>query len=697
MNFISTTKVPLILGWIFFIMIALFMLVSRVITFDWSRWFGYLDHNFYWQGLYHFTNGGINFRDFTYEYGNLYLVTGLPIFLILGKTFLASNLNMYIFIPALSIILTILIGSQVLRGWPLLFFSFLTIIYGTSSDYSSLRHVLPELGLIITLLGLEKNIAKKIVFGSLILGASLTTTPEYVIIANLTVVLSLMLHFIKEKDLKINLKRLSLYFGPFLTIAVIYGAFLWKAQILKNMVTFYRDNITFFYSNSPCRDVFFRFSEFKKVTNLESLIAVAQRLNLYVIPAVALLIAVYFILRKKSLYLLFPLAIYNLFAFARTLSNPCTGYMTYGLTFFFMLLIYLLKNSYRKIKFKPYILLVFLWFLSSSSPFNFFVAPFSFKDLKPAVVQNPVFLPEAGVKLKREITEDYQKIKKFIVENTTLEETIFIYPNGPYYALTGRKSATTISNTWHYDISPRFVEITVNQLKKNQPKFIIVNTYNAWSVLSALNNFPYNIYQDKKEIIFQEIITDVENFISANYQIREKFSVAWILEKKEKPSTEKKFFLPYQSKIEWGVYPENLKQEPPSFGEENKMEFKVSGRNPAVHYSSAVPQETALIKFPISIDLGIIKPFSKFIINVYGIDNDNKGYPITRQFVSSNWQNIWVTIPELPNGANFTKFILAVSDNFGFLPFGKPKAVSIEAPILFTKNPNLKIEDSAFE
>ncbi|MBM4402096.1 MAG: hypothetical protein FJ044_02530 [Candidatus Cloacimonetes bacterium] len=280
------------------VLVCLKVAVNKFLNFDYDQWLGYLDHQTYWQGLYSFAQGQVNFRDFIYEYGIFYLLVGLPLFVIMGKTFYASTLLMYVILPIITLVLSFLIGRQLLSTGPLALFLLLLLMYEVNSFYPAARHIVPEFGLIMLLVGLEKNNNLKTILGSFFLAFSFTLT---------------------------------------------------------------------------------------------------------------------------------------------------------------------------------------------------------------------------------------------INENTKKDEDIFVYPLGPYYQLTGKKSAVTIMSPWHYEIAPFLVDLTVNQLQEKKPKLVIINAYNAWSIKSSLNNVTYNVHSEGKNIIFEGLTTAVEDYLAENYEIAKKFEVAWILTKGRYP------------------------------------------------------------------------------------------------------------------------------------------------------------------
>ncbi len=81
---------------------------------------------------------------------------------------------------------------------------------------------------------------------------------------------------------------------------------------------------------------------------------------------------------------------------------------------------------------------------------------------------------------ERWITSEQQEVSKYIKENSTITDTIFVYTNeSAYYYLTERKNPTRFYTIWF--ASPNYYQREViTDLKKSKPKFIIYKN-NYWS------------------------------------------------------------------------------------------------------------------------------------------------------------------------------------------------------------------------
>ena len=83
------------------VILAGVMALLRYWRFDFDQNFGYLDFQLYYQSLHDLVGGKIIYRDFYWEYGILYLGLGLPLFLLLQKSFLSTVLIRIFLFPAL--------------------------------------------------------------------------------------------------------------------------------------------------------------------------------------------------------------------------------------------------------------------------------------------------------------------------------------------------------------------------------------------------------------------------------------------------------------------------------------------------------------------------------------------------------------------------------------------------------------------
>jgi len=136
-------------------------LLLRYIKFDYNYNFGYLDHQLYWEALHRLLNGQVFYRDFYWEYGPLYLLYSLPLFVVLKQTFGAYIFIRLIFLPLTGIVLAFFLGRELLKGRYLVVFLLISAMYSTL-NFTTIRHLVAEFGLVLTLLGLHSDDRKKV-------------------------------------------------------------------------------------------------------------------------------------------------------------------------------------------------------------------------------------------------------------------------------------------------------------------------------------------------------------------------------------------------------------------------------------------------------------------------------------------------------------------------------------------------------
>lgn len=657
-----------------FVFLNILFLISNYSHFDFDQQLGYLDPQLFWQSLGDFSQGKIIYKDLYWEYGFLYLVIGWLPFVWLGKTFFASVLIRLFLFPLIAISISFLIGRQLLKKWWLLLFLFLLFIYGTANDFTSLRHLLPELGLILLVLGIENNFPKKSLLGSGLLGLSLISSPEYGLAAIAASLVYFTIFLIRNPN-QLGLRKILTLITPIVLVAGPYFVFLQINQALSNLLAFYSQYATSFYYNSPCRELF------PRLANMTP-----EKASLYLVPLLLIALAAWSVIKKRLALL--PLLLYSLLIYSRILSTPCATYLNYGLTFLFLIVVLIISEPDSSRRLKVATGLIVGWFLIIGSASLLKILP-----NKLETDNGKRFLPIAGVELKSEVAKEYQEILEFIEKNSQESDYLYVYPNGPYNQLARRRSPVSISSSWYYDLVPSLVQVTIGQLRQREPKLVVINTSNAWSLKSALNQVPYNLYSDNDNLIFEGITTPVEDFISQNYKIAKKFKLAWVLEKRESPLETKKLYLPLAENPQFKITTQNLSQSATA-GKKDILAFELTSKNPAIQIDSNAFKNADLVKISLKVDLGFAKPVSKYVINVLATKG-GQYYVLNRQLATSDWQEIWVFLSK-DKTENGTEVIIAVSDNQGFVWWGKPKSIRLGLPAVLIRNPNLHIDGHAF-
>lgn len=677
------------------IILYLFDLLFHYFTFDADRMFGYLDYQSHWQSLYDLLDGKVLYRDFYWEYGFLTLFLRLPFLLLFGKTFYGLFFSNFIFLPLLGIALSYTIAKQYLNKKSLILFMFMMVLYRTNNDYNAIRHLIPELGLITAILGIYENKTWKKLTGGFLLGISLISSAEYALIANITFVLFFSIYlFTKER--KDIIKNFIQTFAFQTGIGSLFLLYLLKNNILNSYISFHSQFVSAFYTNSPCREVFPRISDFVTTFQNENgllfnIFMLFQRLNIYAVLIVILFLFVYHIRHRNSkLFLLnISLILYVVLAYTRTLNTPC--YLHYGVTFTLLLSSSLLFIPTSKRV--HYITIAIIIWLCVSSGFQHMVKKVFDYGKGPEISQEKEYLPIAGMNMSKPLVEEYKSVTNYIQANTTDSDYVYVYPDGPYRQLTGRQSPTAVYSSVYYGLVPSLVEKTYAELSTKKPQYIILNIFNSSSFISAVNGVNYNVYSEGKNVIIEGITTKVEDYIQANYDIVEKKKIAWILKRRGIPKPAKHFYSSIAKNKKWSLQFKNV--EPDNrLSSTSDIMLRVTAGEPEVYFITDNFDDVNMVKIPIKIDLGIIKSLSKFSVDVYVIANDGNAYIVGRHFVTSEKQNVIVYIPSVQKPSSIKAVMLKFSGNSGFLLFGKPVSINIEPPIPYTVNNSLKIDAS---
>jgi hypothetical protein len=676
----------LVLGFILITSIYRIYLDFKTLNLDFL--FGYVDYQHYWSSWSSLVSGGVLYKDFFWEYGFLYLAVGLPFFVILGKSFFASIFTMLIIMPIIGLILCLIIGKLNLSKFWLVLFMILMLIYGIDTYYVSMRHFLPELGIVLFILGYEKYQKKKVLLGSFLLGLSMFSGIEYGLVSLIVIIFYLLLKFLSRRLLPFKFSFLGLLiilFFLFLNLFILH-----KQQVLINYTQFLTEYISTFNYFSPCREFFPRLNSF---TNRKYFIDNLVALNLYIIPISILILSVWLLIKsklKENIPFILSLLFYSSGVFFRAVSTPCFAYVSYGLTLYFLALILIIK-FYPKTKTSWFCWVLLLWFFTVGLS-KFLL---TLHQLPPGKNSIKKILPIAEVKLSANLTDEYHDIVNYLKENTSGNDYLYVYPNGPYNQLTGRKSPVSITSTWYYGLVPSLNKVTLSQLQKKKPKYLVINIHNAYNIYSSLSNFPYNLYINDKHLVFDGVVTPVEEYLSQNYELVKTNKIAWILKRTDNAIELHKKYLPEQStwQIQYEGY-DFINYDP----DNTTYNFRPNpnkNENFLVLSSDKI-NNLNLIKLPIKVNLGILRPVSKFVIKVlyaYG----NQVFPLTMQSVSSDWQNIWIFPYRINDSQVPVKILVSVSNNLGFFPFGKPFGISIKIPQGFLVNPVIDYSTAAFK
>lgn len=672
-----------------------FDLFFHFFTFDADRMFGYLDYQSHWQSLYDLVDGKVLYRDFYWEYGFLTLFLRLPFFLLFGKTFFGLFFSNFVFLPLLGIGLSYAIGKQYLNKKSLILFMFMLVLYRANNDYNAIRHLIPELGLITASLGILKHDSRKKLIGSFLLGISLISSAEYALIANVAFVIFFILYLF-TKDKKNILKNILQTFSFQAGIGSLFFLYLFKNNLIESYISFHSGFVKAFYTNSPCREVFPRFSDF--ITTFQNdngfllnFFVLLQRLNIYMVVGIIIFLLVWHIRNRHSKWFILNITLlfYAVLAYTRTLNTPC--YLHYGITFTALLTSSLLFA--RTSKWVRYATIAIIIWLCLSSGFQYTIKKVFDYGKVPPISEEKEYLPAAGMSLSKPLVAEYNAAAEYIKNNTSTSDYVYVYPDGPYRQLTGRQSPTAVYSTVYYGLIPSLAEKTYSELSTRKPAYVIINTYNSSSFISAVNGVNYNVLSEGKNVIIEGLTTKVEDYIQQNYDIVKKYKIAWILKRRSTPKVLQKTFIKTASVKKWTLQFKNLEQDS-SPTDTQQVDLRVVGAGAAVYFITDNFADIAMMKIPIKTDLGFIKSISKFGYDVYVVASDGQAYLIKKNFVTSDWQDIIVYIPKVDAPLSIKAVVVKVSDNLGFLLWGSPNSIHIKTPVTYTINSQLKIDDS---
>ncbi len=667
-------------------------LIFSYLNIDLNFSFGYLDQQAHWQSTHDLWVGKVIYRDFIWEYGVFMLLVRLPIFLIFGQNYLSNLINNYFFLPALGIGLGFLTAKEFSNKKTLITVMLLAFLYHTVSDYNAVRHLVPELGLIMVMSGMIGGNNKKRLIGSALIGLSLTSSPEYALIGLACLVFFLTLSALNPKKGKLR-PILETVGVP----ALIGGAYLFYLQAnhtLSKALVFHSEHIKAFYSESPCREFFPRASSLQEIfLSPDGFIAnffyFLYRINLYVMPVVIIILTVFVFRNRRSKWFVadLTLLVYSVFAFARTINTPC--YIHYGLMFVFILSAkYAFSEKIGKGR-RYMSTAIVVWLLLASGYYATFRQIIGYFSKPQNAAQ--AYLPEAGISLNADNVAEYNYIIKYIKSHVAPDKYIFTYPDGPYNLLTGRESPVASYSTLYSSLAPSIEKYSLAEISAGKPEYIIINKLNSSSYKSAIHGVTYNVHAVGHDVYFQGITTSLEDYISRNYDLVEKREIAWILKRTNKTKSKKELYLETPLKNTWSARPINMSSRPMLFSDHSV--FNITGANSQILLTNDLTG-IAKVKIPVKIDLGSIKPFSKFVYQIGFITNSGLIYRYKADFVTSDWQDTIVEMPALDKGQSVTTIILTLTDNLGFLPWGKPVSFEMKTPTAYVLNPGIKIEDS---
>ncbi len=609
----------------------------------------------------------------------MYLIYSLPLFVILNKTFLAYAFIRTVFLPVSGLILAYFLGRELLKGRYLLLFLFISSLYSTL-NFESIRHLVAELGLVLTILGIAKGDDKKVFRGSIFMGLAIMAGIEYAIISIIALSFFVIWHiYLNRKETKFKL-IIKAYSGMLAAVVLFFG-FLAVKGALKNYFLFFKEFSGSFFYLSPCRSGFPKFDK-----NTFSSFTQFRRLNLYFLPFMNLAVTSYLFLKRKTFRmspLLISLLLFTGMAYVRTMINPCLNTMAYGAALFLLVIIYILQKETKDYT-KLTISATLVWFTIFSAPNGF---PEIINLLRSKNTVETAYVETAGINLDKEKADLIAPVVEYIKENTNEGDYVYVYPYGPYNQLTRTKPATSVIISTHFELAPFLVPKVIEDLERNKPEYVVVNRVNAWGYLAAMSMIPQSMTEYGDVPIFVADLTDVEKYISQNYYIDRKFEQIWVLKRRDTPAE----YIPPYVKKEVSILKRQNKNYEEIPGNGSSRKYFITGPNPENVYVIDSLKDVNLAKFPIRAGLGIFRYTSQYLVQVYLLTLDGTLLDKRADILSNDWQELWMEIRKDERLEKGALIIVNISNNRGFFSLGgSPRSIEIKDPEFFEFNQLLK-------
>lgn len=524
-----------------------------------------------------------SFNNSSFVYSPFNLILMLIPYFILGKNYFAFLITTKFFLPSLSIIFSYIIARIVLKNHFLrLCFLLSAITIGVTVSSSSIRHVFPELSLILSILILNnsKNYLKFFYIGSLF-SVSFLISYEYGAVSFFAFFIAQVFFFKKLFHEYNFINILLLLFGIFFYINIFYF-FLDYSKSTEYYISFLFD----LYNNFELISGAF-YLLLPDITKLNFL----NPLNLvdfifskdfkfylpYLIYFIVLLLVIFRNIGHKKRLFFVSLTIYGLLIQIRTINGPAYGYLLYSylpvLIFIFLFLEFLFDQiniipfRTNKIKYftnyKIYIISFIFLFLISSINFKpdsttrgglkqiieYYISEYSIptiaKDDKYEKISF-TYNKYLGVRVRSKVSEKFNRVIDYV--NTLGVDELYVYPWGLYNNMLNYKNLIRYSESTLYVgvLNNDHTKIMVTQLEKKMPEYILLNLYYNFGTV-AISKFREGIIPQvysSDYINFAGDLNPLKLFIIENYKIDKIFDYAVVLKKRFKK-------LKYQRKYQY--------------------------------------------------------------------------------------------------------------------------------------------------
>ncbi len=658
LNHISSTadvkKIPIVY-FLFAFLIAEYLFLIwgefRSALLNIQSLFGYLDYQNNWRALDDFVKLKTPFKDYFFEYGWFFLFVQSIAYFLFKQTFFALLVSRYLYLPLLGLFLSFFVAKNFLQKTYLVFiFLLLALFFRTNYDLTSIKHLTAELSLSFIALFFFKKNPKYLLVSGIIAGLAFLTSLEYGLALNIS---TIFIYFFSLFSAS-NFKRYYLKKFLLAELAILTPYFLWLYgnNALVDYFEFTWGYMNNFYYISPCSS-----GSFPRLGELQNLIATPpllisdvlitffRRTNFYIVFIFFLIIILNsfrILIKEKRLpvknLIQSSLSTYGLLIFVRTLDNPCATYFSYGLVPFFLLLTLLIddiiswadRKKTKKIVLTAtfLIILIFSWFRITQDS-GYFVQPNIGIQMSKLDLQESEYYPPLGWLIDRELMRGYQKVTKYVEENTDRDDYLYVYPWGPYNNLTGRKSPNRITNAFHFAAGPKFIQLTRQDLELNKPKLIIISLYNNLGrVRYGAGSDPsrYFFLDGEEGPIFSGEGNDVEKYIIENYETVMSNNVAIVMKPRLKKVALETNKLEIKSVDSWSE--KDLKLE--SMKEMADNRYAITGANSSWTLSLKDPLEAMGLKIEFEINDGLAtKHLTRYLLNFTVNVEDNSIAPYT--------------------------------------------------------------------
>ncbi len=626
-----------------------------------SSTFGYMDYHHHWRVLDDFASFKMPFRDYFHRasYGWFYLLLQFIPYLTFKRTFFGLLIVRHLYLPFVALITSYFVAKNVLKKLPLItIFLFLCLLFRVNYIYESPRHLIAELSLSFFILYFFKEKTKYLLISGIIAGLAVLTSFEYGVALNLAILLVFLISFFSDAKLT------KPFFNKFLLgeIAVLapYFSWLYIKGVFHNYLEYTVTRIVSFYYSSPCSDRSFpRLSEIRDLAPTSQWlifkipIEFLQRLNFYIV-------FVFFILNALVLFALFlknkkfsknslvklTLIIYGFLIFIRTLDTPCTGYFSYSLIPFFLLIVLLIKDAFRGWQKKPLgqkriitlaMIIAFSWLILTEHT-GTLTTIFGRKEVpaEKETYANEYYSP-AGWFIRKDFVRDYQEVVDYVQSHSMKDDFLYVYPWGPYNHLTDRQSPSG------YPVPGQLIrEKIVKELQIKKPRFVVINIYNNLGMVRygmiknrIVNNFPI---EEEWGPLFVNESDPVVKYIIENYQVVLKNDLAVVMEPRTVSFTlgeKRKKIASLENWEEEGIGLVLMK-ETGSLGK-----YAITGENASWTLNLKEPFQASEVAVELKLDGNpLTKHLTRYFLNLSVIVSGMEEPYFTKSIAHKDWQTI---------------------------------------------------------